>query len=301
MNSSGLKYLIGEGAHNIKANRQMSLASIGVLVSCMLLIGAAVLFSLNVNAVMGYIESQNEMVVFVEDNASQTTLDQLDSQLREMRNVVSVRFVSQEDGLLDMMEQMPDSAYLLDGLLDDNPLPASYVVQLRNLGDLENTVAQIEALPGVLQISAPTDVAATLTDIKTGVSVGGVFIVAILAMVSVIIVSNTIKVTVFNRRREINIMKYVGATDAFIRFPFMVEGMIIGLISALLSFGVLWVGYEYVIQWIGQAPSSWLQLVHQNLISFSDIALRMFFGFAAAGVGFGMAGSLFFVGRYLKV
>ncbi len=301
MTSSGFKYLVKEGAHNIKANRQMSLASIGVLVACMLLIGAAVLFSLNVNAIMGYIESQNEVVVFVEDNASKTTLGILDKELNAMDNVSSVRFMSQEDGLLGMMQQIPDSAYLLDGLMDDNPLPPSYVIKLRDLGALDSTLEKIDALPGVLRISAPTDVASTLADIKTGVSVGGTFIVAILAMVSVIIVSNTIKVTIFNRRKEINIMKYVGATDTFIRLPFMVEGMIIGLISALLSFGVLWVGYEYVMQWIGEAPSSWLQLAYQNLVSFSDIAPQVFGGFTAAGVGFGVAGSLFFVGRYLKV
>ena len=133
MTSSGFKYLVKEGAHNIKANRQMSLASIGVLVACMLLIGAAVLFSLNVNAIMGYIESQNEVVVFVEDNASKTTLGILDKELNAMDNVSSVRFMSQEDGLLGMMQQIPDSAYLLDGLMDDNPLPPSYVIKLRDL------------------------------------------------------------------------------------------------------------------------------------------------------------------------
>ncbi|MEA5011553.1 MAG: permease-like cell division protein FtsX [Angelakisella sp.] len=301
MTGSGLQYLIKEGFHNIKANRQMSLASIGVLVACMLLIGASVLFTLNINAVMGYIESQNEMVIFVEDNAGPATVEQLGEALKKNSNIISCRFVSQEEGLHSMMGQMSDSSYLLDGLLDDNPLPASYVVKLSDLSVLAETVEEVQGMTGVQSISAPTDVAATLTDISTGVSVAGTFIVTILGMVSIIIISNTIKVTIFNRRREINIMKYVGATDTFIRLPFMIEGMMIGLISALLSFGVLWVGYEYIMEWIGGTSSSWLQLAYVNLVTFTDIAPVMLGGFATAGIGFGMLGSMFFVGRYLKV
>lgn len=301
MTGSGLQYLIKEGFHNIKANRQMSLASIGVLVACMLLIGASVLFTLNINAIMGYIESQNEMVIFVEDNAGPATVEQLGEALKKNSNIISCRFVSQEEGLHSMMGQMSDSSYLLDGLLDDNPLPASYVVKLSDLSVLAETVEEVQGMTGVQSISAPTDVAATLTDISTGVSVAGTFIVAILGMVSIIIISNTIKVTIFNRRREINIMKYVGATDTFIRLPFMIEGMMIGLISALLSFGVLWVGYEYIMEWIGGTSSSWLQLAYVNLVTFTDIAPVMLGGFATAGIGFGMLGSMFFVGRYLKV
>lgn len=301
MESSGLNYLLREGVRNIKANRQMSLASIGVLVACMLLIGAACLFSFNVNAIMGYIEGQNEVVIFVEDEAEQTIIDNLQQLLEEIENISSVYFMSREDGLLGLMEQIPDSAYLLDGLMEDNPLPPAYIVKLKSLEGLSQTVEELKELPGVLQISAPTEVAITLTDIKTGVSVGGLMIVSILVMVSIIIISNTIKVTIFNRRKEISIMKYVGATDAFIRLPFLVEGMIIGFTSAILSFGLLWIGYEYVMHWLQATPSSWLQLVHQNLVLFIDVAPLMLGGFVLAGTVFGIIGSLFFVGRYLKV
>ena len=107
--------------------------------------------------------------------------------------------------------------------------------------------------------------------------------------------------TIFNRRREINIMKYVGATNAFIRFPFLVEGMVIGLISALIAFGLLWVGTHFLYQWVGQSASGWLQLAYQSLIPFVSIAPQMLLGFVAAGVLFGMVGSFIFVGKYLKV
>lgn len=302
MTLSSFGYLLKEGGRNIKANRQMSVASIGVLVACMLLIGAAVLFSMNVNSIMGYIEAMNEMVVFVQDDADQATIDALGQSLKSDRNISSVTYTSKEDALKEQMSIMEDAADLLEGLQgDENPLPASYSIQLKDLELLDETVARINNMPGVNYAVAPTDVAATLVDVKKGVSTAGFLIVAILGMVSVIIVSNTIKVTVFNRRKEISIMKYVGATDTFIRIPFLVEGMIIGLVSALLAFGLLWAGYDYVLRWLGETGSSWLQMAYANLIPFDSIGLRLLGGFTAAGVSFGVLGSLFFLGRYLKV
>ena len=302
MTLSSFGYLLKEGGRNIKANRQMSVASIGVLVACMLLIGAAVLFSMNVNSIMGYIEAMNEMVVFVQDDADQATIDALGQSLKSDRNISSVTYTSKENALKEQMNIMEDAADLLEGLQgDENPLPASYSIQLKDLELLDETVARINNMPGVNYAVAPTDVAATLVDVKKGVSTAGFLIVAILGMVSVIIVSNTIKVTVFNRRKEISIMKYVGATDTFIRIPFLVEGMIIGLVSALLAFGLLWAGYDYVLRWLGETGSSWLQMAYANLIPFDSIGLQLLGGFTAAGVSFGVLGSLFFLGRYLKV
>ena len=301
MSLGSIKYLVGEGARNIRANRQMSIASIGVLVACMLLIGAAGLFSLNADAVMGYIESQNDVVVFVKDKASDKEAEGLGDTLMEVDNVASVRYISKKEALEGQMEKLGNSSYLMDALMEDNPLPATYYVKVKDLELLSATVEEIQDLDLVLDVNSPTDMAATLVGIKKAVNLGGLAIVAILGAVSILIVSNTIKLTVFNRRREISIMKYVGATDSFIRLPFLVEGVIIGLCSALLAFGLLWVGYYYLLDWMSTGTSSWLQLAYQNLIQFEDIAYRMLAGFCGAGVVFGIAGSLFFVGRYLKV
>lgn len=301
MSLGSIKYLIGEGARNIRANRQMSVASVGVLVACMLLIGAAVLFSLNADAIMGYIESQNDVVVFVVDEADETEAEGLGATLTAIENVSSVRYISRSEALEGQMERLGSSAYLMDALREDNPLPATYYVKVKDLEFLSDTVARIQALDLVLDVNSPTDMAATLVGIKKAVNLGGLAIVAILGAVSILIVSNTIKLTIFNRRREISIMKYVGATDSFIRLPFLVEGVIIGLCSALLAFGLLWVGYYYLMDWMSTATSSWLQLAYQNLIRFEDIAGRMLGGFCGAGSVFGMIGALFFVGRYLKV
>lgn len=302
MTSSSLGYLLCEGGRNIKANRQMSIASIGVLVACMLLIGAAVLFSINVNAVMGYVESINEVVVFVDDDASDDTTEKLGKSLKEDANISSSQYVSKEDALKIQMELMLDAAGLLSGLDgDENPLPASYRISIKNLEDLTATIARIDALDGVDYVSASADIASTLVDIKHGITTAGVFIVAILGMVSVIIISNTVKVTIFNRRKEISIMKYVGATDSFIRIPFLVEGVIIGLTSAILAYGFLWLGYEYTMEWLAKTQSSWLMVAYQNLIPFTDVSLSILGGFTLAGGAFGILGSLFFVSKYLKV
>ncbi len=301
MTLGSMRYLIGEGARNIHANRQMTLASIGVLVACMLLIGAAVLFSLNADAVMGHIESQNDVVVFVEDSASDTEAEGLGFTLQEIENVASVRYISREEALEGQMERLGNSAYLMDALREDNPLPATYYVKVKNLEFLNDTVEAIRADPLVMDVNSPTDMAATLVGIKKAVNVGGMSIVVILGAVSILIVSNTIKLTIFSRRREISIMKYVGATDSFIRLPFLVEGVIIGLCSALLAFALLWVGYYYLLDWLGQGGASWLQLAYEHLVLFEDVAWKMLGGFCAAGAAFGMAGALFFVGRYLKV
>ena len=259
MSLGSIKYLVGEGARNIRANRQMSIASIGVLVACMLLIGAAVLFSLNADAVMGYIESQNDVVVFVKDKASDKEAEGLGDTLMEVDNVASVRYISKKEALEGQMEKLGNSSYLMDALMEDNPLPATYYVKVKDLELLSATVEEIQDLDLVLDVNSPTDMAATLVGIKKAVNLGGLAIVAILGAVSILIVSNTIKLTVFNRRREISIMKYVGATDSFIRLPFLVEGVIIGLCSALLAFGLLWVGYYYLLDWMSTGTSSWLR------------------------------------------
>lgn len=302
MTSSSLAYLLCEGGHNIKANRQLSIASIGVLVACMLLIGTAVLFSINVNAIMGYVESINEVVVFVDDSASSAASEKLGEALKSDKNVASTKYISKADALKSQMELMNDAAGLLSGLDgNENPFPASYRISVRNLSELSDTIERIEALDGVDYVSASADIANTLVDIKHGVTTAGVFIVAILAMVSVIIIANTIKVTIFNRRKEISIMKYVGATDMFIRIPFLVEGVIIGLTSAILAYGFLWLGYEYIMDWLSKTQSSWLTIAYQNLVPFTDVSLTILAGFTIAGSAFGILGSLFFVSKYLKV
>ncbi len=302
MNSSSVKYLVCEGGNNIKANHQMSMASIGVLIACMLLMGVAVLFTVNINSIMGFIENNNEAVVFVESGTSYSKVQSLGEKLKNDSNIFGCEFISKEDALKSQMLLMADAASLLEGLSgDENPLPDSYTIKIKDLSLIDQTIARVETMEGVDYVAAPTEVAKTLVDIKNGVMVGGLFIVTILGVVSIIIISNTIKVTIYNRRREINIMKYVGATDAFIRIPYLIEGMIIGIIASFFSFGFLWLGYDYSLTVLQENPTAWSLLITDYLIPFNQISVSMFIGFTTAGVMFGLLGSLFFVNKYLRV
>lgn len=296
-------YLIREGLRNIKQNRQMSIASIGVLIACMILIGGALILGLNINSLMGYVESFNEVVVWIEDDINETALETLHKKIAALDSIESYVYVSKEDALKELGQTLGSQSFLegFEQYGDENPLPASYRIKVKSLEQLAETERELNNIYGVESVESSTEVANTLVGIKTAIHVAGLVIASILMVVSVIIIANTVRVTIFNRRREINIMKYVGATNAFIRFPFLVEGMVIGLVSALFAFGLLWVGTNYFYHWIGQSASGWLQLAYQSLIPFTSIAWQMLLGFAGAGILFGVAGSFIFVGKYLKV
>ena len=296
-------YLLKEGVKNLWKNRTMSIASIGVLIAYMVLIGGALMLSFNINSLMGYVESFNEVVVWIDDDLGSAGTEMLKQEIAALPNITSNQYISKEDALKELGETLGSQSFL-DGFqqyADENPLPASFRLKVDSLENLPETVKKLETLPGVESVESSNEVATTLMGIKTAIHVAGLTIVAILMVVSIIIIANTVRVTIFNRRREINIMKYVGATNAFIRFPFLVEGMVIGLISALIAFGLLWVGTHFLYQWVGQSASGWLQLAYQSLIPFGSIAPQMLLGFAGAGVLFGMVGSFIFVGKYLKV
>ena len=300
MKGSSFSYLLKQGFKNIYVNRLMSLASIGVLTACFLLIGGSVLFSLNVNSIMGYVESQNRIVAFVENNLPQEQMDSIDQTIRSMDNLGEIEFVSEEEAMEEQREELGDAAVLLDGL-DEDTFPPSYRIKVNDLSKLSETVSQLEAIDGVYRVNAYNDVAETLTSIKNMVAVAGLAVVLILMAVSIMIIANTIKVTVFNRRKEINIMKYVGATDGFIRVPFLVEGTILGIISALISFGLLWWGYSFVMGWIGENSSPWISMAQTSLVPFVQVAPYLIGGFLVGGMLIGALGSIVFVRRYLKV
>ena len=301
MRASSLSYLLREGMRNIIKNRMISLAAIGVLVACLLLVGASYLLTLNVNSLVGYLESQNEVMLFLDDAAKGDDLTYVDTKLRELENVASVTFISREDGLKAWMEQLGDDGTLLEWLVEDNPLQNSYRVVLRDLAHMEETIAQMRDIAGVETVSASTEMAKAVTSIKDGISRAGAGIVVILASVSLIIVANTIRLTVYSRRKEIGIMKYVGATDAFIRLPFVTEGILLGVISATVAFFLLWAGYAGFVRWIEEGTFVWAAVMQNRMILFSTVASRLYLYFLAGGISIGAAGSLIFTGKYLKV
>jgi cell division transport system permease protein len=298
---SSFGYLVREGARNLYANRTMSAAAIGVLVSCLLLIGCAVLLSLNVDSILGYVEGQNEVVLFLNDDIDDELLSQLDAELRAMDTLTEVVFVSREEGLVEWMETLDNGDQLLAWLAGDNPLPHSYRVKIKVLEDMDVVLMDLRGLHGVDQVNAPVEVAEAILNLRSVLTVAGAAVIFILAAVSLVIVANTIRITVFNRRKEISIMKFVGATPYFIRLPFLVEGVLMGLISATIAFVFLWCGYGMVLAALAKSALGWLPVLQQNIIPFSAIAPRLYVGFVGAGVGIGTVGSMAFIGKYIRV
>lgn len=303
MRGSSLGYLIKEGGRNVIANRLMSLASIGVLMACLMLIGAAFLLSENVNSMVGYAESQNEVVIFLEDDTTSVEADRIQAELKKMSNVAEVAFVSKEQALEEQKEVWSSASALLDDIDDaENFLPDSFRVKLKDLSILEETTNDIADINGVDEIAAPVEAAGILTQLQTSIALIGSMIIIILAAVSVMIIANTTKITVFNRRKEINIMKLCGATNTFIILPFVIEGILIGLISASLAFFALWGGYAYAVKWLGESSAvSWMGSALQHVIDFRTIAPVLATGFFGAGALLGAIGSVIFIRKHLKV
>jgi cell division transport system permease protein len=241
-------------------------------------------------------------VVFLDTRITTRDVEAIDVQLRAIPNIIDRRFISKEQGLEEEKQKMGDLGQLLAGLEGaENPLPDKYVLRIADSSQFEETLEAINAIGGIDHISASLEVAQILTGIKNTVYYTGAAVVIILVVVSLVIITNTIKLTVYSRRREIQIMKYVGATDSFIRMPFLVEGTLIGLLAAFFAFVMLGVGYTYLVGWARENYMQYFSLVLNNTVDFRDIALMILVGFSAIGVFIGILSSGVFVRKHLKV
>ena len=294
-------YLVKQGFKNLWNNRLMSLASIGVLVSCMLLIGAAALLAVNVSNVVDELEDQSEAIVYLDDGTSDADRERIRKDIIATGKISTVEFISKEEALSSMMESMGSEGLLFDAYKDNNNLPDSYRITFDDVSHLENTVAAIEKIDGVFSVSAMTEVANVITGIKKMAYIGGIVIIGLLIAVSLMIVGNTIKITVFSRRREISIMKYVGATNGFIRLPFVVEGMSLGIISGAIAYGLIYFGYDYLTNWVLSQKSDWFSTIVSGMVPFSAISSQLLIGFLCGGALIGVFGCAAFIGKHLKV
>lgn len=298
MRFGSFTYLLKQGAKNTYLNKAMSFASVGVLTACLILVGLAALLSENIKSITKTIQQQNEIVIYVEDDISSAGEAELDRQIRSMDNILEVEYTSKEQAFDEQKDKLGD---LLDGYENEDVFPASYRVKVKDLTRIKDNVSKLNALSGVYRVDAPTDIAEIMVKTDSSVSIGGTVVVAALLIVSFVIIMNTIKITVFSRRREINIMKYVGATNSFIRMPFLVEGMILGLISAVVSFFVVWYFYSQVLSAIGGETNAFIASATASLIPFKRIAAPLLISYILAGVLIGGTGSLVSIRKHLKV
>ena len=301
MRTGSFFYLLREGFRNISQNRLMSFATVGTLLSCLLLIGCSVLFTANVNSVVGHMESQNELVAFIDDDFTDQQIAGLEAEIRALDNVASVTFIDKDTGLKTWIENLGQSGALYDFLAADNPMPHSFSIKVKNLDDFDITVMHIDGMIGVDKLKAPTEVAEAMSGVRQAFTIVAAGIIIILVVVSLVIVANTIRITVFSRRREISIMRYVGATNMFIRLPFLFEGVILGILAGLLAYFLIWGGYAALLNWMPTSDAAWVGMLAGNVVPFKVVALPLLGSFLGAGTGIGALGSMLFIGKHIKV
>lgn len=287
MRFSSFTYLVGQGLHNLKANKMMTLASMGVLIVCMILVGAAFLFGANIDSMVAYIGEQNETVAFINDDADTAAVEEA---IRSIPHVAGVEFISKDQMLDKYSQRLEGYTNLKEMFQNDNPLLANYVVRADEPANISSVAAALQNVDGVRAVNSPQAMSDLFVSLQKAVTYACYGLVIVLAIVSVVVISNTIKITVFNRRKEIGIMKLVGATNGFIRFPFFVEGVTSGLISALIASAIVCGGYYAVYEWYGKNPTNLTTMFGGTLLPLQDLWYYvvlgfMLFGFVLCGIG----------------
>ena len=355
MKLGSIRYLVGEGIKSAWINRLMTLASVGVLVACMTIIGLAILISENVNKAIGTLEQQNVVMAYMKDynwalygekeETAQDTTSQnssstaqtssadnqsddeaatentdenadkngispedyvihneeeakaLCAEIEKIDNVAEVIFVSSEEGLETIKESMLEGQEEYFTFLDEeygNPMSCAAKIKMKDMALFGETIKEIEKIDGIDRIQSQDDLADKITAIKNGIGVAGIWIIAILMVIALVIVSNTIRVTMYNRKLEISIMKAVGATNAFVRIPFVVEGMLIGVISAAIAEGLLYFCYRVATETIVTTLGT------TDIVSYGDMTWVLLAVFLGIGIFAGVFGSIFMISKYLR-
>ena len=301
MKASGVRYLVNQGIENIWKNRMMAFASFCVLLASLLLVGISVLFYMNITSMIGGVEDKNEVIVYLDEDTTDSEISEFQGELQKLGNIQSITFYSREQAFEDLKKSMSDYEVLFDSLGDDNPLIDGFRIKIQNIDYISDTITQIEQLDHVYSIRAPMDFVNLLTEIRKIVTlICSVLIIALL-IICIVIISNTTKASVFARREEIQIMKYVGATNTFIRVPFFVEGLLTGLLAGAVALVITWFVYDSLVELLtGQAD--FLSVIGMgSIIPFKNVVGRVTLTYLGAGGLFGALGAIFSMRKHLNV
>ena len=301
-----ITYLLGEGIRNVFKNKKSTSASIIIMSLTMLIFGVFFVITQNINSIMRQIESEQGIEVFLYDISEDQT-KALEDYIRNIDGINTVEYKSKEDALNQLKSQFKDREDLLSGYDENNIFPASYVVTLTDLTKNNEVKQKIEEYDKdkpdtekvIKKITSSDETITTLINLANGIRIITGVILVILIIISIFIISNTIKLTVHARRKEISIMKYVGATNSFIRWPFIVEGIIIGIISGAISIIILGINYNLIANKI--LESQVVSAMNINLLTFADMFGLIVLVYTILGVGIGVLGSCISMRRYLKV
>ena len=289
------RYFAHEGLSNMFSHGFMSFAAIGITVACLLIMGTFTLVAVNANGLLEDLEQENEILAYVDDTYTEAQAKALQKKLEAIPNVASATYISKEQALEDFTAQYPDEAMFQD--LDPEILRDRYAIKITDLEQIRQTKETVEGIPGIARVNAYEEIAGGFITVRNVATVVCVALIVVLFVVSVFIISNTIKLTTFDRREEIAIMRMVGATNGFIRWPFVYEGFLFGFLGAAIAFFLQWTLYEAVAK--GVDANDALQLIH--IIPFSQLWAPVAAVFAGAGIVIGVGGSLSAIRKFLQV
>ena len=300
MGISGMKlnrvgYLIREGFRSIFTHGFMSFASVTIIMACLIIMGSVSLLSLNIDALIKDLENQNEVVAYVDEKINDDAqIRAIGDAIRTIGNVQSAEFVSRGEAMDKFMSNYDSD--LMEGI-DETVFRHRYVIHLTDISLMAQTKAQLEAVDGISEAKAHTQYAKAFVSIRNVVTVVSLVLIVILVFVSIFIMTNTIKLATFSRREEIAIMKMVGATNSFIRMPFVIEGLVLGILGGGLGYLAEWGIYDgLTVKFVGSMAGSFL-----NIIPFTSVALFVFIIFIGLGILVGVFGALNAIRNYLKV
>jgi cell division transport system permease protein len=292
---SGLSYIVGETFKGLFRNRWMCVTSTGVVAVTLLMLGLFMLINMNVNHIAGLVKEQVEIVVYIDDQADPGTVDALKQKLQSNPGVLEATYVSSEEHMNRLRQQLGRALEGYDTDLD-NPLLASYEVRVVVPESVAELAIEFERYPGVSEVFYGQGYVENLFSVTRVLQLIGLALMVGLSITAVFLISHTIRLTVMMRKKEIAIMKYVGATNWFIRWPFILEGLLMGLIGAILPIIALFYIYQYAIDWVSAN-----NMVFMTLIPVQPVMLELAKYLLPLGTTLGVLGSSFSMGRYLKV
>ena len=298
MKYNRLGYLIGEGFSNVFKNKKSTMASIIIMCATMIIFGLFLIIGENVNHFVDNLKLQQGFQVFMKEDATQEEMDKVKEDIRALDGISTIEFVSKEQGLNTMKEKLKDEKGVLDGF-NVQKIKASYIVKVTDLERSKTIQSEVEKIDNVVKITNSNETAMKLISIAKVIRIATGVISLLLIIISTFIISNTIKLTVHSRRKEISIMKYVGATNSFIRWPFIVEGIVIGIISSIIS--IIIVGGTYNIITTKMAESDFIRVMGMNLVGLNEMLTSIILVYLILGIGIGTVGSVVSMRKYLKV
>ena len=292
-----ISYLLKEGIQNLFKNKKSKISCLMIMIATMLIFGLFFVIGENINAFVKSVADAQGIRVFVINTATDEEIEQVGKDILEIDGVRDAKYISKEEGLETMREKFGDE--LMAGYIERNIFPASYEVTLTDL-ELNNSVQEsLRQIPNVDDIRSSNPTIEQIIRLAKGVKIVTWVILVLLIIISTAIIANTIKLTVHARRKEISIMKYVGATNSFIRWPFLVEGVIIGVLAGLISVGIIGLSYTYIAGRL--SGTTFLELANWQLIDFSNMFELILVVYLGLGIGIGAIGSGISMKKYLDV